>query len=553
MNDRFVEDLKSRTDIVDIVRKYAELKKSGKNYMCRSPFRNERTPSFCVSPDQQFWYDFGSSEGGDVISFLERIENISFREALEMLSDMAGVEMPQFFGNAGPTREQKKDILTLHAKAQEYFMLQLSQNIKAQEYLKNRGISQSLIDDWGIGYGGDVSDGLTKFLLKNGFSQSDIAESGVAFEREFGDQTMKDRFSRRIIIPVREPRNGGIIAFTGREIHGEKGAKYINSPENPVYQKSATLFGLDRARLPIRDRDKVILVEGNFDVISAHGKGFISTVATCGTSLTEDHLRLLQRMTQNIYLAFDSDMAGKKATLRAVEMCLKQGLNPFVIDIVDGNDFDDLAQKNPDILQKSVDSALPALIFLLDRFSKKFLNGSVEGEQKFLDTFFVFVQSIQRPIILEDILEKIAHKINRPLSLIHQEFELFCRKNKTTPKEKSVADTKSIVFTRSESFVGFLIAHWDFFGEKMNTKILELLSGIEKDILKKILDKIPLSEEEKTQLLAWQLSQELLYQEHPSPERLKQDFKSFVDKLKSVQQKQKFLDEVARFKNPQET
>lgn len=544
MDDRFLEDLKNRIDIVDLVRKYAELKKSGKNYMCRSPFRNERTPSFCVSPDKQFWYDFGTSEGGDAISFIEKIENLNFQESVEMLADMAGIDVPKIKNKKSVSKETKKDIYDLHEYACKYFEAQLQKHADAQAYLKSRKISPQTIHEWRLGYGGDTHDGLTKHLLSSGFSQEQIAQSGVAFEREFGNKTMKDRFAGRIMIPIQEPRDGKIIAFSGRDIRNEKKiAKYINSPENPVYHKSSTLFGLFRARKEIRTKDHALLVEGNFDVISVHGAGFPQTIATCGTALTEDHLRILKRQTKNIYLAFDSDRAGKKATLKGVELCLQQELTPYIIDIEGGKDLDDLAQKDPQILKKTIKNAQNALHFLLDRFAKKFLDGSIEGEKKFLDALFYFVNLLHRPIEIDDMLTRIATKINRPKEIVLEEFKKF-HQQKTKYIKPKIDHTQPKKWTREENFVGFISAHWSFFGQytdRIQKQALPVFTEKKpQEILTQIIQKIPLSSEEQKTLHAWELHQELLYDENTDQERLKKDFKEFIERLqKELTKKEK--------------
>ena len=551
MNDRFLEDLKNRTDIVELVRKYAELKKAGKNYMCRSPFRNERTPSFCVSADKQFWYDFGTSEGGDAISFLEKIENISFREAVEMLADIAGVEIPQTFGKGEVvSKEEKKDIFALHERANFYFARELQNTKKAAEYLASRGISEEVIKDWGLGYGGDTEDGLTKFLLSEGFSESKIAESGVAFEREFGDKKMRDRFFGRLMIPIRESREGKIIAFTGRDLSGKKDvAKYVNSPENPVYHKSATLFGLERARKVIREKDFAILVEGNFDVISAHSGGFCNTVATCGTSLTEDHLRLIKRLTKNVYLAFDNDIAGKKATLRAVEMTLKMELSPFVIEIPEGKDLDELVRKNASMLQKVVEGAQNALLFLCDKFAAKYLTGSIEGEKKFLDALFYFLRFVFRPVERDELLGRMAKKINRAKGIVEEEYRKYAASNRSVEKPETREEGKGQKLTREECFVGFLSAYWDFFADKISENVLDLFSGLPKELLEKKLIAEALTEEEQKILLSWELFEGNLYGEDISDDILERDMKSFIDNLKKGKEKgerQKFGQELGK-------
>ncbi len=536
MNDRFVEDVKSRVDLVEIVRKYTEVKKSGKNFMCRSPFRNERTPSFSISSEKQMWYDFGASEGGDAISFIEKIENCSFREAVEMLADMAGVEIPKDFGEEkGPTKAFKQDIFSLHEAAVEYFEKSLSQDKKAQKYAHSRGLTNDILKDWHIGYGGNAKDGLTKYLLEKGFATDLISQSGVAFERSFGDKAMMDRFWGRLMIPIAEPRNGQIIAFSGRDIlDREKVGKYVNSPENPVYHKSSTLFGLDRARNAIREQEAVILVEGNLDVVFAHARGFEQTVATCGTALTEDHLRILRRFTSNFYLAFDNDLAGKKATLKAVEMLLKMELNPFVISLEGVKDLGEFLSdpKNTDAMTQIVDSAPSALSFFLDRFSAKNLNGSIEGEKKFLDSFFYFLKLVERPVEVDEYLKQVAEKVGRSKSIIEAEFEKFSAKKIDYDKPKFVEETK-VQFTREQNFMGFLCAYWDQLSAKIDDEVIELFQdeNLQK-ALKSKLDGKDLDSPLKSDILAWQLWQENLFEEDPDSKTLVLSFDQYVSILK---------------------
>jgi len=554
MNDRFLEDLKNRVDIVEVVRKYAELKKSGKNYMCRSPFRNERTPSFCVSPDKQFWYDFGNSEGGDVISFLEKAENINFQEAVEMLSEMTGLEIPESFTQkqSKVSKEDKKDIIGLHNEANEYFHTQLKNNNKALQYLHDRGITDIVINDWKLGYGGDSKDGLTKHLLSKGFNEKLIAQSGVAFERDFGNKTMMDRFHHRVIIPIREPKKGDIIAFSGRDISGEKKvAKYINSPENPVYHKSSTLFGLDRARKEIREKDSVVLVEGNFDVISAHTSGITNAVATCGTSLTDDHLRLLKRSTTNFTLAFDTDIAGKKATLKGVEMLLKLGLNPSIVEINDAKDLDELAQKDPKKLKEIVKNAFHALEYLTDKFAQKCLDGSIKGQKRFLDSIFLFVSLVQRPIEVDHLLGYIAQKANKQKNLIEDEYKTFIKKHLSSKPKVLKKKTKTQKISREESFVGFISLFNKHLPKNVQEKAFSLLTEDKpKELLQKQIENIQFTPEEDIILKGWELSQGNMYDETENKDVIIKHFKAFAKPLqenkKRIETKNKTKEELLK-------
>jgi DNA primase len=545
MNDRFVEDVKSRVDLVEIVRRYAEVKKAGKNFSCKSPFRNERTPSFSISPEKQMWYDFGASEGGDAISFIEKIENCSFREAVEILADMAGVAVPKNFGDEkGPSKQTKQDLATMHQAAAEYFWGQWKATKAAQEYTTSRGLTPAMVERWQLGYGGDSKDGLTKHLLKQGYKESLIAESGVAFERSFGDQTMMDRFWGRIMIPICEPRNSDIIAFSGRDIlNREKVGKYVNSPENPLYHKSSTLFGLDRARQSIKDQDAVIIVEGNLDVIFAHERGFTNTVATCGTALTEDHLRILRRFTSNFYLAFDNDLAGKKATLKGVELCLQMELNPFVISLDNVKDFGDFLadENNAPILQEMVASSPPALDFFLERFAAKNLGQGLEGEKKFLDSFFFFLKLVARPVEEDEYLQRVAGKLNRGQQIIREEFERFKGKQSHYTKPKFVADTE-VRFSREQNFVGFVYAFFDTLSPALVPKKEELLALLSEplahNLLQKKLNHLPLDAEESAQAVAWELWQQNQFEsETVDPAVLKITLQQYVLNLKKEAQK----------------
>jgi len=537
MNDRFLEDLKSRIDLVEIVRKYSEVKKSGKNFMCRSPFRDERTPSFSISAEKQVWYDFGAAEGGDAIAFVEKVENCSFPEAVEILANVAGVQIPKNFGESKSSAGEKNGIFSLHRVATEFFSRELLKSDLAKKYLADRGVSKKIIEKWQIGFGGVSRDGCTRFLMESGFLEKSIAESGVAFEREFGDKKMVDRFRGRVILPVFEPRDGEIVAFSARVIpgvdSGKSTAKYMNSPENPVYRKSATLFGLNFARREIADRDAVILVEGNFDVISAHESGFPNTVATCGTALTDAHLRTLSRLTKNIFCGFDSDLAGKKATLRAIELILKSKLNPFVIEIADGKDFDDLARKSPKLLQKSIKNASPALDFLFEKFFLKFCgkNLDLDGEKKFLDEFFPFLRLANRPIEIDDFLEKIAKKFSRDKSVIEREFRNF--NSRTRTKKPKFSTTTSQKFTREESFVGFLSGFWEFFEKKIDEEIFEIFcESAPKNVIEKKVSGKKLSDEEEKKLIGWTLHATNPYRSEPDEEILERDFQNFLVRIR---------------------
>lgn len=361
---------------------------------------------------------------------------------------------------------------------------------------------------------------------------------------------MLDRFFGRIILPIFEPRESKIIAFSGRIMPGvdgsKKTAKYINSPENPVYHKSSTLFGLDRARKEITNKESVILVEGNFDVISAHEAGFINTIATCGTSLTENHLRILKRSTTNFYLAFDSDIAGKKATLRSIEMIWKQKLNPFIVEIIGGKDFDDLAREDKAKLTNAIESAQPAFKFLLEKFYDKFCgqNKTLETEKKFLDNFFYFLKMSPRPIEIDDFLQKISQKLNRDKNVIKNEFINYC-KNTPAPKEKFVKETKLPKFKTEEYFVGFINGFWHFFENKLKDKAFQIKvcqvfkkESFALKLLQKTIQKETLTNDEQQKITAWELHAMKDYSDNFPEDKIREIFKNIATRLKEERKKQ---------------
>lgn len=553
MSDRFLEDLKDRLDIRDIISRYTTLKKSGKNWMGGSPFRKERTPSFSVSPDRNLWYDFGASEGGDIIRFIEKAENMSFHEAVEFLAQMAGVEVPKNFGGEGQTQEKKSDLFALHQAAADFFVQQLKPLSPAHKYITEaRKFSQKTVTDWQLGYGGEQSDGLTQYLLKKGFKHDQITESGVAFERNFGDKTMKDRFLERILIPIKEPKNGKIIAFSGRTLSsGKKIAKYVNSPENPVYHKSATLFGLYEAKSVIRQRDQIILVEGNFDVIAAHEAGITHTVATCGTSLTEEHLRLIKRFTTNVVLAFDNDQAGKKATLRATEMVLQAKLNPFILPIqTDYKDIDEALGKDKSAVMEAAKNPLPAMKYFLDKFAEKLLGQGIEGEKKLLDAYFYFLRLIDRPIEIDFYLEALSQKIRRPKSLVEIEFKKFSAQKIKYQKPKYTEDPKRKKISREESLVGFITLFWDKIGAEVSLKICSLLTEtLPQNILQKKASNQSLSAAEMTELSAWEIDQGHYYHDIADQKIITEHLQQFITSLKKQKENQSRNKQAAELRN----
>ncbi|WKZ27090.1 MAG: DNA primase [Candidatus Paceibacterota bacterium] len=317
-----VAEIKSRLDIVDVITGYIQIQRSGVNFKARCPFHNEKTPSFYISPERQSWHCFGCSKGGDMFSFVQDIEGVEFPEALRMLAQKAGVTLEY---TQHKLHSEKTRLLDIHERATKFFEAQLwngNAGARALAYLRDRGLTDDTIRTFRIGYAPNDWHALSTYLTSCGYTRQEIIASGVAVPK---DGRSYDRFRGRIMFPIADV-NGRVIAFTARVLPGtdDVGAKYINTPQTALYDKGSVLFGLDKARLAIRHEGSCVLVEGNMDVIMSHQAGAMNTVATSGTALTPQQLKLIHRYTQTIDFCFDADQAGEQALRRGIGLALAQ-------------------------------------------------------------------------------------------------------------------------------------------------------------------------------------------------------------------------------------
>lgn len=351
-----VDEVRERCDLVEIVSQYVNLRRSGRTMVGLCPFHNEKTPSFHVNPERQRWKCFGCGEGGDVFTFVQKIDNLTFREALEHLARKVGVEIRRTQQSAKVYTE-KDIILRANNVACEFFRSQLRESSRALGYLERRGLSESTIEKYLIGYAPDSWDGLLNHLIKQRLDPAEAVKAGLLVAREDG-KGFYDRFRDRLIFPILD-LSERIVGFGGRAL-GDDPAKYLNTPETPLFIKSRTLYGLNRARRAISAEDRVIVVEGYMDAITAQEAGFENTVATMGTALTEDHVNIIARFTNNVVLAFDADSAGMAAALRSAPVFERAGLNIRIISMPAGEDPDSLLRSGDrSTFSRLVERALP--------------------------------------------------------------------------------------------------------------------------------------------------------------------------------------------------
>ena len=361
-----IEEIKSKIDIVDLIREYINVKAVGANFQALCPFHNEKSPSFVISPEKQIWHCFGCGKGGDALSFVMEKEGLSFPEALRILADKTGVVLKQENPKERIQRNRILDILDLSAKYYEY-LLNSEKGNSVRAYLEKRGLNEENIKAWRIGYSPESWDSLYKFLKERPlqgekYSDKEILDAGLIIKKEkfSSSNSYYDRFRDRIMFPIWDA-NGNIVAFTAR-VNPEKEAtekfgKYINSPQTEVYDKSRILFAFDKAKNEIKNKDLAVIVEGQMDAISCHNHGIKNVVASSGTALTSSQISLIKRFTNKVALVFDMDAAGQMAVDRGLRECLAQGMEVKIITLPSGKDPDESLRNNPGELERGVELA----------------------------------------------------------------------------------------------------------------------------------------------------------------------------------------------------
>ena len=345
----FIDDLLNRTDIVDVVQSRLQMKKAGKNYTACCPFHKEKTPSFSVSPDKQFYYCFGCGAGGNALGFIMDHDNLDFPQAVEELAKAAGMEVPREDSgrNSKPRQPTDSPLYPLLEAAAEFYRLALKghpQRRAAVDYLKGRGLSGEIARDFGLGFAPPGWDNLFKHLSSDSLQQKAMIDAGLLVENADSGKRY-DRFRDRVMFPIRDSR-GRVIAFGGRVLGDDK-PKYLNSPETPVFHKGQELYGLYEARKHNRNLDEIIVVEGYMDVIALAQQGLRNAVATLGTATSEEHLKRLFRVVPSVLFCFDGDQAGRNAAWRALEAALpslQDGRKARFLFLPEGEDPDTLVR-----------------------------------------------------------------------------------------------------------------------------------------------------------------------------------------------------------------
>ena len=422
MNDAR-DEIKARISIEDLAGEYLELKRTGRNFKALSPWTNERTPSFIISPDKQIWHDFSSGKGGDIFGFIMEVEGMNFREALEFLARKAGVEIETFDSKRSKEISEKKErlrkILQISANFYQHMLIR---DKEALRYVfRNRKLSKEIVQEFKIGFAPNGQKTLTNFLLKKGFSMSDIRDAGLL--NRFGG----DIFRNRMVIALQDS-SGSPVGFTGRVIKDEPNApKYLNTPQTLLYDKSSNIFGLSQAKNEIRKAGFVVVVEGNMDVISSHQAGVKNVVATAGTAMTVHHLKALDRFSNDVRLCFDSDQAGISATERAISLGQQAGVELSIITLNqsagEAKDPDELIQKDLELWNDSISKPQPAIEWTFDQYEKRLNMTTAVGKKEFSTMALKLVENLNDPVEKDFYIEQIAKRIGVSKAILLGKFD----------------------------------------------------------------------------------------------------------------------------------
>lgn len=402
------EEVRSRLNIEDVIGEYVQLKRAGRNWKGLSPFTSERTPSFIVSPDKQIWHDFSSNKGGDVFAFIMEVEGLDFRATLELLARKAGIDMSSLQGSgAGQDLSKKKQrLLSALDLAATYYQHSLLKNKHALEYVFNkRKLSKEIVQSFRIGYAPQADTALRDFLVKKGYTEQELKDAGLVTRRR---GYLNDMFRGRIMVPLSDGQ-GQVVGFTARLLEDIPNApKYINTPQTLLYDKGRQVFGLHLAKESIRKSDYAVVVEGNLDVISSHQVGVTQVVATAGTAMTDYHLKSLSRLSNNVRLAYDGDEAGIVATERSIGIAEATGARLSIINLPDGlKDPDDVIRQDPKLWKVAIDTAQPAVEWLIARYAKMFNPGSAEGKRQITSKALAVITNLSDPVEQEYYIQEL--------------------------------------------------------------------------------------------------------------------------------------------------
>ena len=461
---KWLDELKRKVDFVGIVSKYVQLQQRGRNFWGCCPFHHEKTPSFSIDPYEGFYHCFGCKEGGDVIRFVQKMENCSFPDAVAMLAKSCNMEVPIFKQDESVVQKKKEkdQILKILALAATHYHENLYQPDakKAQDYIKMRGFTRHELDDFYIGYSKNFNEIIT-FMKSQGIKDEDMFKAGL-IQKNQERNSYYDTQGGRLVFPIYNSYND-CIGFTSRLLEKSDYAKYKNTPDSPVFDKSRTVFAINLVKKYKNEigLKNIIIVEGQIDVIAMHRAGFKNTVACLGTALTADHARELKRFTDNIVLCFDGDEAGIKATLRAIDILRTAGLEVKIVSLPEGKDPDEiLKEKGKDYLREQIDNAKPIMDFYIDYELKRFNLKNPDDKGKFVKACLGHLKKLALSSLQEPYLAKLRDITNIPIDVLRRDLGIVGQDQPQTKELSKPKEEEKIVIKEggNEKATKFILA-----------------------------------------------------------------------------------------------
>ena len=477
-SEEFVEEVKAANDIVDVVSKYVTLKRKGTTYFGPCPFHREKTPSFAVTPDKQIYHCFGCGEGGNVIRFIMRVENISFADAVEFLAERAKIPLPVTnYYDDGKTQDEikmreyhKKQMYEINKEAGRFFYHNIEKSRQAIEYIKKRKLANDTIRRFGLGFALD-DNGLSKYLKEKGFPEEDILATGLVGKTDRG--FLYDKFKNRLMFPIFDVR-GRVVAFGGRALASHEVLKeqhipkYVNSPENLIYTKGRHLYGLNLAKKNTEKIKRILVVEGYMDVISPHQVGITNVVASLGTALTEAQGKLLRQYAEEVILSYDSDAAGQKAIMRGIEVMQSLNVMVKVLQMDGAKDPDEFILKyGAERFEKLMNQSISAVEYKIKMLRQQYNLQDTTDKIRFLNKMAEILAKVENNIERDIYIEKLAKELGVGKEAIQAEVEknLF-KETKTSinfakPIAKENKETKTYEKSEMEEMILYLLTSKD--------------------------------------------------------------------------------------------
>ncbi len=489
------EEVRARLDIEDVIGEYVQLKRAGRNLKGLSPFSNEKTPSFMVSPDKNIWHDFSSNKGGDIYTFIMEVEGLDFVGALELLARKAGVDLTMYNKGDKKIASDRKKAVDLNTLANKYYQHSLANNQRAMDYVFNeRKMTKEIVRQFGVGYAPSTGKALVNFLHGRKFKTEDIQKAGLL------NRFNGDLFRQRMTVALMD-QSGQVIGFTARQLKNEPNSpKYLNTPQTVVYDKGRHVFGLSQAKESIRKEDFVVIAEGNMDVIASHQVGVTNVVATAGTAMTLAHLKTLARFTRKIKLAFDGDQAGLNATERAIELSQGMDIDLFIVSLPDDvKDPDELIQKDPNLWKEAVSNEKPAIDWVISQYYQKENLKTAIGKRNFINATLKLVRLIEDPVLTDYYLKKIGDLSEISKGALREKLATKTKAEqqskkiiKAKPQEALVADETQF----EDNILGLALINNDF-TDKLPPNLADFMSTPERQQLADFMVKNPQTKAEE--------------------------------------------------------